>query len=62
MWSVEFFFIGQNRSSNQRSGMILEAVQEHTRQSFHFLKVPWAQILTFWGENWNEAFFYIKEI
>ena len=23
-WSVEFFFIGQNRSSNQRSGMILE--------------------------------------
>ena len=23
-WSVEFFFIRQNRSSNQRSGMILE--------------------------------------
>ena len=23
-WSVEIFFIGQNRSSNQRSGMIFE--------------------------------------
>ena len=50
-WSVEFFFFGQNRSSNQRLGMILEVqirsfgtsawrAQAHACQSFHFQKIP----------------------
>ena len=40
-WSVEFFFIGQNRSTNRRSGMILEVqIQNFGRQSFNFRKIP----------------------
>ena len=56
---------GQNRS-----GMILEVqiqnfgarrAQVHAGQSFHFQKIPGAQILIFFCENWHEASFYIKE-
>ena len=47
-WSVEIFLIGQNRSTNQRSGMILEVqiqifgarARAHSHQSFHFQKIP----------------------
>ena len=41
-WSVEFFLIGQNRSTNQRSDMIFEVqIQSFgARQSFHFQKIP----------------------
>ena len=35
--------------------------QVHAGQSFHFQKIPGAQILIFFCENWHEASFYIKE-
>ena len=46
-WSVDFFLIGQNRSTNQRSGMILEVqiqifwacAPAQERQSLHFPKI-----------------------
>ena len=48
-WSVEFFLIGQNRSSNQRSGIILEvqirSFGARARQSFRFQKIPGALII-----------------
>ena len=41
---VEFFLIDRNRSTNQRSGMILEMQIQifaaHARQIFHFQKIP----------------------
>ena len=45
-WSVEIFLIEQNRSTNQRAGMILEVQIQNfgerapvrTHQSFHFKK------------------------
>ena len=41
---VEFILIGQNRSSNQRSRMVLEvqirSFGAHVGQSFHFQKIP----------------------
>ena len=33
----------------------------HSRQSFHFQKIPGAQILIFFCENWHEASLFIKE-
>ena len=63
-WSVEIFLIGQNRSTNQRSGMILEVQIQifgaHVKV-FIFKKFQGAQILIFFCENWHEASFYIKE-
>ena len=46
-WSVDIFFIGQSKSTNQRSGMILEVKIQifgmhepvHARQSFRFQKI-----------------------
>ena len=44
---MEFFFIGQNRSSNQRSGMILEiqiqisaCAPAHGHQNYHLKEIP----------------------
>ena len=50
-WSVDIFLISQNRSTKQRSGMILEVQIQifgtraplHACQSFHFQKIPWGQ-------------------
>ena len=48
-WSSDIFLISQNRSSSQRSGMILEVQIQisgarrppaHARQSYHFQKTP----------------------
>ena len=41
-WSEDIFFIGQNRSSNQRSGMILEVQIQNfsASQNFHFQQIP----------------------
>ena len=61
-----YFLIGQNKSSNQKSGMILEVqiqnFSTHTSvKVFIFKKYQGAQILIFLCENWHEASFYIKE-
>ena len=37
------------------------SVATHLRQSFHFQKIPGAQILIFICENWHEASFNVKE-
>ena len=59
-----FCLIGQNRSTNQRSGMILEVQIQifgaHVKV-FIFKKFQGAQILIFFCENWHEASFYNKE-
>ena len=50
-WTVEMFLIGQNRSTNQRSRMILEVQIQNfgVRQSFHFRKIPGGLNITiFW--------------
>ena len=57
-----FFLIGQNRLTNQRSGMILE-VQIRSfgaRQSFHFQKIPGGLNINIFFENWYKASFYNK--
>ena len=61
-WSVEFFFLGQNRSSNQRSGMILEVQIQNFGAGACALK------LSFWKNpgglninNFCETSFYIEE-
>ena len=69
MWT--FIFICQNRSSNQRSGIILEVqIQNFGARGAHwrtcvkvfiFKKFQGAQILLFFCENWHEASFYNKE-
>ena len=51
-----FFWVGQNRSSNQRSGMILGVQFQNfgARQSFHFQKIPNINIFCEnWHENWG---------
>ena len=62
-WGI--FFIGQNRSSNHRLGMISEVqIQilacQHEHQSFHFQQIPGSlNIFFFW--KLAQSFFYIKE-
>ena len=60
-----FFFIGQNRLSNQRSGMILEVQFQnfgaHAHQSYYFQKIPGGPNINIFCENWHGASFYIKE-
>ena len=69
MWT--FFFIWQNRSSNQRSCMILEVqfqnfdaraecTSPHTSK-FSFSKNSREPNINIFCENWCKAFFYIKE-
>ena len=67
-WSVEFCLIGQNRSTNQSSGMILEvqiqnfsALALGAHQSFSFQKIPGGPNINIFCENWYEASFYNKE-
>ena len=59
------FLIGQNRSTNQRSGMTLEVQIQifsvRACQSFHLQKFQGAQILIFVDQHWHIASFYIKE-
>ena len=71
--SVENFLFGQKRSSNQRSGMILEV--QFQNFGTRMCRAPWctrikvfifknfqgAQILIFFYEYWHGASFYIKE-
>ena len=60
----KFFLIRQNRSSNQRSSIILEVQLQNSaqgRQSYHFQKIPRGPNINLFFENWHEAFFYIKE-
>ena len=45
-WSVKFFLIGQNRSSNQRSGMIFE---EQIQKNFILKKIPWGSNINIFG-------------
>ena len=67
-WSVEFFLIGKNRSSNQRSGMIIEVqfqtystcANERTSK-FLFSKIPRGANIDIFCENWQGASFYIKK-
>ena len=57
---VQFVLLGQNRSSNQRSRMILE-FQIHNfgapacAASFHFQKIPGGPNINTFCENWHEA-------
>ena len=65
-WKMEIFLIGQNRSTNQRSGMILPVEVQiqifGAHAKFSFSKVfQGAQILIFFDENWQGASLYIKE-
>ena len=64
-WSVEFFLIGQKRSINQRSGMILAVQYQNfgaSSSKFPFSKNSRGpKILIFFCENWHGASFYIKE-
>ena len=71
-WAWKFFLIRQNRSTNQRSVMILEVqiqifgehapcAPAHARQSFHFQKIPEGPNINhfLWKLAWS--FFYFKE-
>ena len=63
-WSVEFFLIGQKRSTNERSGMILEVQIQYfgsRRSKFSFQKIPGGLNINILCENWYEASFYNKE-
>ena len=68
----KFFLIGRNRSTNQKSGMILEVqiqnlgeracgASAHARQSFHFQKMPGGLNINIFCENWYKASSYNKE-
>ena len=61
----KFFLIGQNRSTNQRSGIILEVqiqISANTCLSkFSFSKNSRGLNISFFCENWHEASFYIKK-
>ena len=59
---MEIFLIGQSRSTNQSSGMVLEVqIQIKHAKVFIFKKFQGAQILIFLDENWQGASFYVKE-
>ena len=62
------FLIGQNRSTNQRSGMIFKSKSKFSLcalavriKVFIFKKFQGAQLLKFIGENWHAASLYNKE-
>ena len=63
---MEFFLIGQIRSTNQRSGtrMILEVqiqIFSARASKFSFSKIPGGPNIYIFCENWHEASFYNKE-
>ena len=60
-WSVEFFLIGQNRSTNQRSGMNSKISPANACQSFTFSQNSRGPKYYIFCENWHAASFYIKE-
>ena len=65
MWN--FFLIGQNGSSNQRSGLILEvsiskfcSLPSHARQSFHFEKILGGPNINIFWWKWACSFLLHK--
>ena len=62
-WSVEFFW--SDRTGQVTIGMIPKFWRTHAQptcvKEFIFKKLQRAQILIFFGENWQGAFFYIKQ-
>ena len=61
-WNGEFILIGQNRSSNQRSGMILKvqirsfSAPVHTHQSFNFQKILGGLNINIFGGKLVQSF------
>ena len=59
VWSVEFLLIGQNRSSNQRSGMILEVQFQNFGAGvkvFIFKKIPGGPNINFFLSKLARSF------